>query len=82
MAEPIALTGRKAAKEVKGFGCGAVVRLKGGSIHLTVRKSVSSEEAMVTVDWFNADEDYMTADFYVAELDRVEPLPPDGDAPP
>lgn len=77
MADPIALTGRKTAKEVKGFNCGAVVRLKSGSPHMTVRKAIIGDEPAVNVDWFTSDEEYHSADFLVAEMERVEKIEPE-----
>ena len=63
-----------------GFGCGAVVRLRGSRIAMTVRSSVVSAEnklPMVKTDWMLDSGELCSCDFYVAQLDRVEELPVD-----
>lgn len=64
---------------VEGFGCGAVVELKSGGPAATVRCAVKSETGgpMVRLDWFDEEGIPASADFFVAQLKRVEDLPVD-----
>ena len=65
-------------KEVEGYGCGAVVALLSGGPAATVRCAVRSEGApMVKVDWFLDGGELASADFFVAQLYRIEQLDSD-----
>ena len=44
---------------------------------MTVRKAIIGDEPAVNVDWFTSDEEYHSADFLVAEMERVEKIEPE-----
>lgn len=65
-------------EEVEGFGCGAVVALLSGGPAATVRCAIrSGGQPMVKVDWFLDGGELASADFFVAQLQRIEHLETD-----